>query len=260
MKITFEKYHGAGNDFIIIDSRKNGITKLASSTISSLCDRHFGIGADGLIILRESEQFDFRMDYYNADGHPGSMCGNGGRCSAAVAHEHGWITEKCVFEASDGTHRAELLPDNRVRLELRDVLKVQQWQDGYFLDTGSPHLVLFRDDIDDMDVYTEGRVYRYHKELPAGANVNFVKIREGSIKVRTYERGVEAETMSCGTGVTASAIASALHFEKINPPVEIVTRGGELEVMFSFDENGSGIFGIFLTGEATKVFEGEVGV
>jgi diaminopimelate epimerase len=254
--VHFSKYHGTGNDFILIDSRKNVIPEASPALISALCDRHFGIGADGLIFLMPSENEDFRMVYYNADGHEGSMCGNGGRCITAFARASGWILDHARFEAADGLHSADILENGDVRLSLNDVSKVVTLEENYFLDTGSPHLVKFVDNALDMDVVTEGRRYRYDKSFPDGTNVNFVEIKEDHVLVRTYERGVEDETLSCGTGVTAAAIAASRHFKKIASPVKVETRGGTLSV--SFSDRGNEIKEVFLTGPATEVFRGTI--
>lgn len=257
MSIQFSKYHGTGNDFIMIDVRKNDMTELSSDTIKRLCDRHVGIGADGLIVLEESEKHDFKMVYYNADGKLGSMCGNGGRCIVGFARRSGWIDKECVFEAADGLHSASILADGRVRLKLGDVPGIKNLEKGYFLDTGSPHLVLFEENIDNLDVYNEGRKHRYSNAYPDGTNVNFVEIIKEGIKVRTYERGVENETLSCGTGVTAAALASSLESPGNNKQVIVSTPGGTLQVDFIQNAKENSYSEIYLTGHATKVFEGE---
>jgi diaminopimelate epimerase len=260
LKLYFSKYHGAGNDFIMVDSRKNANLNLSVKTIRTLCDRHFGIGADGLIMLQESSDADFRMDYYNADGLPGTMCGNGGRCISAFALKNKWINKDCIFEASDGLHSTSFLSNGNVRLEMRDVLNVKTVDQGYFLNTGSPHLVIFETAIDTLDVYQLGRKYRYDKAYTEGTNVNFIEFKEDGIKVRTYERGVENETLSCGTGVTASAIASFLHSKNITNKVKVETTGGNLLVDFTAHESNTLFKDIHLTGPAEEVFEGEVRV
>lgn len=258
MKLHFSKYHGTGNDFIMIDEGKNDMLNLSSDSISRLCDRHFGIGADGLIILRRSDEYDFRMEYYNSDGRISTMCGNGGRCITAFARKSGWISDACTFEAADGLHRATVLSDGRIRLQLRDVDRVNELENGCFLDTGSPHLVLFVNDTDNLDVFTEGKRHRYDKAYPGGTNVNFVQLTGEGIMVRTYERGVENETLSCGTGVTASAIASFLHSKSIQNPVSVKTPGGPLEVAFHYDPATKIFSEVYLTGMAEEVFGGSV--
>lgn len=215
------KYQGAGNDFLIADNR-NGSLQLSPEQVAALCDRRYGVGADGLMLLEKSEDHDFRMVYYNSDGSGGMMCGNGGRCIVAFAADLG--IEKYDFEAADGFHTAEILSsDGRtriVRLKMKDVRSVTHYSelkgisgaaDGYFLDTGTRHYVRFVRNIEAYDVVSEGRVIRYGAEelQPVGVNVNFVEPCDGVLKVRTYEKGVEDETYACGTGIVASCLASA---------------------------------------------------
>lgn len=220
--MTFYKYHGAGNDFLVADGRSSRID-LSSAGIAALCDRHTGFGADGVMILSESEGHDFRMDYYNSDGSGGMMCGNGGRCIVAFAADLGF--RSFDFEAPDGPHSAELLSGEArpfsheariVRLKMKDVSSAAAYENGpdrepdLFLDTGTRHAVRFVDKVNDIDVVREGRVLRYSPDFaPVGANVNFVQVNaDGSITVRTYEKGVEDETLACGTGIVASAMAT----------------------------------------------------
>lgn len=220
--MTFYKYHGAGNDFLVADGRSSRID-LSSAGIAALCDRHTGFGADGVMILSESEVHDFRMDYYNSDGSGGMMCGNGGRCIVAFAADLGF--RSFDFEAPDGPHSAELLSGEArpfsheariVRLKMKDVSSAAAYENrpdrepDLFLDTGTRHAVRFVDNVNDIDVVGEGRVLRYSPDFaPVGANVNFVQVNaDGSITVRTYEKGVEDETLACGTGIVASAMAT----------------------------------------------------
>jgi diaminopimelate epimerase len=255
LTLQFTKFHGAGNDFILLDASNDDIADLDHSVIEWLCDRHFGIGADGLIILKPSGAADFKMVYYNADGKPGTMCGNGGRCITAFAHRQGITGKECRFEASDGMHTGELLDDGNIRISLNDVTEVKPMDDGYYLNTGSPHFITIREDIDNLDVFAEGQRIRNDPRFAEGTNVNFLEATKSGIKVRTYERGVEDETLSCGTGVTASAIAAQLHFASIHPPVEVETLGGLLTVDFV---PGHVVSGVFLTGPAKQVFEGTI--
>lgn len=255
MKVNFAKYHGTGNDFILVDGRDSAIT-LDETMIQGLCDRHFGIGADGLIIMRGHEKYDFKMEFYNSDGRPGSMCGNGGRCITAFAKASGLPGESFAFEGPDGIHASFILPDGRIKLSLRDVSEVKRMKQGIYSDTGSPHLVRFVEDVVHTDVDGLGAKYRHDGSFPGGINVNFVEPEGSVIHVRTFERGVEAETLSCGTGVTAAALAAFYDGKIHGSPVEVHTRGGNLDVEFSFDSE-SGIFGsVFLTGPVTRVFEG----
>jgi len=256
MIIPFNKYQGAGNDFIIIDNRSGIFNCGNSDLIRDLCNRRFGIGADGLILISGSRQFDYEMKYFNSDGFEGSMCGNGGRCSADFAIKAGIAGNPISFKAVDGIHYASS-EDNIIKLSMNDVSDSQLVNGNYFINTGSPHYVIFRKNIDEIDVNDEGMKIRWAEEFaPGGTNVNYAEIKGDGIYVRTFERGVEEETLSCGTGVTASAIASVLarHFDKNTVPVK--TRGGNLSV--SFKISGNNISDIWLSGPATLVFKGEV--
>lgn len=254
--MLFNKYQGAGNDFIIIDNRDGLFNPADNELVKRLCDRRFGIGADGLILICQNEEFDFEMRYFNSDGFEGSMCGNGGRCSAAFSIRHGIASEKLVFKAVDGIHKAEL-QNGIIDLGMNDINETNLVNGNYYINTGSPHYIVFSKEIDNLDVNTEGRKLRWAEEFkPGGTNVNFVEILKDGIYVRTFERGVEEETLSCGTGVTASAIASVLsgHFD--TSPVRVRTKGGDLSV--TFEVSGSRIIDVVLSGPATFVFEGEV--
>ena len=258
MTIQFNKYHGAGNDFIIIDNRRNIIDPDNSILINKLCDRRFGIGADGLIIISDNFQYDFEMHYFNADGFEGTMCGNGGRCAAAFAIKTGIAGQKLSFKAIDGQHRA-IFGDNNIRLKMNDVIDHHFINGNYFINTGSPHYILFRKDVKNINVDTEGSKIRWLKEFePEGTNVNFVETGEDSIYVRTFEIGVEEETLSCGTGVIAAAIASVLKGHFVTNSVNVKTNGGNLSVSFTI--SGKTISDIWLTGPATFVYEGSIEV
>jgi len=257
MKIVgFNKYQGAGNDFIIIDNRNSIFNPDNPALIKKLCDRRFGIGADGLILINNKTGFDFEMVYFNADGYIGSMCGNGGRCTADFALKSGIAEKKLRFIAADGIHYAE--PEGElIRLKMNDVNEIRSVAGNYFIITGSPHYVIFMKELDNFDVFNEGRKIRQSKDFqPGGTNVNFVESESNGIFVRTFERGVEDETLSCGTGVTASAIASVLSGHFVSSPVNVRTRGGNLKV--EFDVNGTQISDIWLCGPATFVFEGKI--
>ena len=205
MKIQFYKYHGTGNDFILIDNRKKEIN-LDTHQIAMLCDRHFGIGADGLMMLENAAGYDFRMVYYNSDGNESTMCGNGGRCITAFAHKLGLIENHASFVAIDGVHHAKINADKNISLDMIDVTNIEHYEDHLILNTGSPHYITWVKDTDKVDVFYEGRKIRNHERFqPKGININFVQRLNDGIKVRTYERGVENETLSCGTGVTAAA-------------------------------------------------------
>ncbi|MGM0498290.1 MAG: diaminopimelate epimerase [Bacteroidota bacterium] len=211
MKVQFYKYHGAGNDFILIDNRENVIGP-NPRLVEQLCNRRFGIGADGLMLLENSEKADFSMRYFNSDGYEASMCGNGGRCIASFVWEKGLISKETEFVASDGLHKAKILDKGIVALKMNDVENVRKIGEHYFLDTGSPHYVLFVDDINKSRVQEEGKRIRYDASVSKyGTNVDFVQIvDEDEITIRTYERGVENETLACGTGAVASAISTHL--------------------------------------------------
>ncbi len=257
MKIQFYKYQGAGNDFIMIDNRSNTFPKNDIKLINKLCDRRFGIGADGLILLETSTKKDFTMLYHNADGNEGSMCGNGGRCIVAFAKQLGLIEEKANFDAIDGLHSA-FIKNDIVSLQMIDVTTISNTNTHSFLNTGSPHHVQFFDSIANIDVKELGAKIRYGAPyLNEGTNVNFAEqLSNNSFKVRTYERGVEDETLACGTGVTAVAIA-ANNSNKTNAnPILIEVLGGQLEV--SFTKEGNSYKNVFLKGPAQFVFKGNI--
>ncbi len=257
MTLTFYKYQGAGNDFIMIDNR-SGHFHPEEKTIASLCSRRTGIGADGLIILQDHAGYDFSMHYFNADGREATMCGNGGRCVIAFAHALGACGVRPRFLAIDGEHTGEIRGDT-IRLNMNDVHGIRRIENGYFLDTGSPHYVLFREDVEQTDVFHEGRAWRYNNLFaPEGTNVNFVQvIDDQTIFNRTYERGVEDETLSCGTGSIAAALVHAHIRQNVSSPVTVRTRGGILKVGFRKGE--APLFSeIILEGPATFVFRGNI--
>ena len=262
----FHKYQGTGNDFVMVDDRVRAFDETDQPLIARLCDRRFGIGADGLILLRDKSDFDFEMVYFNADGRPSSMCGNGGRCTVAFAKYLGLISTQARFLAVDGPHDARVEPDGTVRLRMIDVHAPQKagvGDDDVFLHTGSPHHIHFLDpeeghQLAELDVYGSGHAIRYDQAYdPAGTNVNFVEVPADPAHawpVRTYERGVENETLSCGTGVTAVALAASRRGAV--SPVRLQTRGGELEVSFEPRPDG-GFANVWLSGPAVRVFSGE---
>ncbi|TGE19861.1 diaminopimelate epimerase [Hymenobacter elongatus] len=260
--LTFHKYQGTGNDFVMLDDRNRQFDEHDSRLVRHLCDRHLGIGADGLILLRSHPEYDFEMVYFNADGFLGSMCGNGSRCTVAFAHYLGVIQEKATFQATDGLHEAHIDADGLVHLRMQDVHGQQDVEGhGVFLDTGSPHLIRFMptSSLVDLNVFAEGRAIRYSELFrDKGTNVNFVETpvaADQPWQVRTYERGVEDETMSCGTGVTAVALAASRRGAV--SPVHLRTRGGDLRV--SFDARPDGSFtSVYLTGPAVRVFGGAI--
>ncbi len=254
----FYKYEGAGNDFILIDDRNSTFDIGNRKLISGLCDRKFGIGADGLMLLQNVNDFDFKMIYFNSDGNEGSMCGNGGRCIVAFANYLGLTGNKTRFLAIDGEHQAELITPNYIKLQMQDVIKIENTDGKFFLNTGSPHYVIFEDDIAGKDVFTEGRNIRNSPRFKAeGTNVNFVEEKNDHLFVRTYERGVENETLACGTGIVASAISAACKNNDANKTYHIKALGGDLKV--SFNRKAAEHFtDIWLEGPANFVFKGEI--
>jgi len=256
--MKFYKYTGAGNDFIIFNDFNNEIPDFSEKQIQFLCDRHFGIGADGIMILKKSKVLDFDMDYYNADGSGGTMCGNGGRCIVAFARKIGIIKNHTKFLASDGIHEAFINQRNIVKLKMIDTDKPKPVGNNFYAYTGSPHYVIFSDEIESLDVFNEGRKIRYSEKYKEnGINVNFVKIEKNhSISIRTYERGVEDETLACGTGSVAAALICAEINKFCSGEVIVHTKGGLLKV--SFIEKNDRYEDIWLTGPADFIFEGEI--
>lgn len=262
--IPFHKYQGAGNDFIMMDNR-NKIFNAKSEVIKKLCDRRFGIGADGLILIENKAAADFEMVYYNADGGLGSMCGNGGRCAVAFANTLNIINNETKFVAYDGMHSASVLDfddlknQSLIRLQMSDVKNVEVNEEFIFMNTGSPHYIKFVADVMHYDVVNQGRAIRNNLRFKAeGTNVNFVEITDQGISVRTYERGVEDETLSCGTGVTAAAIAYGFKTDFKTNDVAIKTLGGALKV--SFQKQNGNFSEVFLQGNAAFVFAGTIEV
>jgi len=253
MPFTFYKYQGTGNDFIMIDNRMQSFSKNNTKLVRELCDRKFGIGADGLILLENHDSLDFTMVYYNADG-TSSMCGNGGRCVVAFARQLGIIEEKAHFEAIDGAHEA-FIKDEEVHLKMNNVDRILEKNNYIFINTGSPHHIEFRDNLSDLNVKKEGSAIRYSSLYgETGSNINFVEQEGSAFNVRTYERGVEDETLSCGTGVTAVALAMH-HLKKTDQnKVNINAVGGKLTI--SFQKSDEGYDSIYLIGAANFVFEG----
>lgn len=258
MLLTFYKYQGTGNDFIMVDNRLDSFPKENTQLIEQLCDRRFGIGADGLILLENHTTYHFKMVYFNSDGNESSMCGNGGRCLVAFAKQLGIIEATAEFEAVDGYHYAKIIGDDLVSLQMKDVDRIAVHQDYSFLNTGSPHHVQLVSNLKNLDVKTEGAKIRYSDLYgKAGSNINFVHQLENDIfAVRTYERGVEDETLSCGTGATAVAIAMHHVGKTKSNSIDLQVEGGKLSVQFK--ENNGVYSDVFLVGPATFVFEGTI--
>lgn len=258
MNLYFYKYQGTGNDFVILDNRTGMYNALTTKQVHFICDRRFGIGADGLMLLNQHPGFDFEMKYYNADGNEGSMCGNGGRCLVKFAYDMGIHKDSYLFIATDGPHEALIDDKGIVKLKMKDVSLVEDWKGDAVLNTGSPHYVKRVNNIDALDVFNKGREIRYSEPFKKeGINVNFVEPKSNDeIFVRTYERGVEAETYSCGTGVTAAALVN-YHNEAGFNSVTVLTMGGKLDV--EYEKAGTELYNnIWLCGPALKVFEGTI--
>lgn len=258
MLIPFDKYQGTGNDFIMIDDRAQQFPKNDTNLIARLCDRRFGIGADGLILLQGDKTSGFRMVYFNSDGNTSSMCGNGGRCFSAFARSLGLVQEEISFDAADGPHQASIGPNGIVSLGMSDVAKVEIHPDHIFLNTGSPHHIEMTDDLKHLDVKAKGAAIRYSDLYgKAGSNVNFAhQEADGSFSLRTYERGVEDETLSCGTGATAVAIGMHATGRTNACRVKLHVMGGQLEV--GFEEESGKYTKVTLIGPAEFVFKGEI--
>ena len=253
MKINFTKYEGNGNDFIIIDDRKEEFSEDNVLMISKLCDRKFGIGADGLILLRKHKAYDFQMIYFNSDGNESSMCGNGGRCLVNYALQLDIDLKTNSFLAIDGVHKFKVV-DNEIYLKMNDVKDIVV-KNGYnFLNTGSPHVVQIVENVDEINVYEQGKKIRRQFQEMNGVNVNFVSFNNDIIKCRTFERGVENETLSCGTGVVAVALYIFKKKKISDNKIIVSTKGGSLSV--SFKNDGNSFREIWLKGDINKIFDG----
>jgi diaminopimelate epimerase len=254
-KIHFYKYQATGNDFVIIDNRESKHV-FSTEAIARICHPKFGVGADGLMLIANSPEVNFHLEYFNSDGSQ-SLCGNGCRAAVQFASRLGLVNGKAVFTAFDGAHSAEILPAGNIRLKMGDVAGVESMESDFFVNTGSPHYIRFVADVDHFPVFETGRSIRYSEKFnPGGTNVNFVQLKDqNTIFVRTYERGVENETLSCGTGITAAALAASL--KGFSSPVNIETLGGTLSVEYKSSQSGT-FQEIYLTGPAKLVFEGQL--
>lgn len=256
MKVFFSKYQGTGNDFVMLDNLDGRYTQLSIEAVQFICDRKLGVGADGLILLNSTAHADFEVDYYNADGSK-SFCGNGARCAVAFAHRLKKIGEQTRFEAIDGMHKAELF-EGIVRLEMRDVKELRHLGDDYLIDTGSPHFVRFLGEKDHLDVVAFGQRIRFSEPFrKEGVNVNLLREGDDRLFVETYERGVEDETLSCGTGVTACALAYMDRHHLQKEALKIETKGGFLKIEAQRDQE-KGFENIWLSGPAQFVFDGTI--
>ena len=258
MEVAFYKYQGTGNDFVMIDNRSDFFPKEDVQLINHLCDRRFGIGGDGLILLENDTETDFKMVYYNSDGNQSSMCGNGGRCLVAFAQQIGVINNQATFMAIDGLHHASISDDGLVSLQMIDVDAIKVASDYVFMNTGSPHHVAIVDDLKNYNIKEEGAKIRYGNLYGSeGSNVNFVnQISNQIFALRTYERGVEDETLACGTGATAVAIAMNKLGKTNSNVIQLEVEGGKLEV--SFDKKEDKYTNVFLKGPAQFVFKGTI--
>lgn len=254
MQLKFYKYQGTGNDFVMIDDRENR-HHLTAQQIQGLCDRRFGIGADGVILIRNHDSVDFEMVYYNSDGSQ-SFCGNGSRCALAFAEFLGIYQHQATFIAIDGEHIGKS-ENQQYYTKMGDVSEVEIGEEYMFINTGSPHYVIWKEDLNNFDIVKDARAIRYNDRFKAeGTNVNFVKELPEGVQVRTYERGVEDETLSCGTGVTAVTLAQAMKYDLSASELKIKVEGGELKV--SFERDGNLFKNIWLIGPAEFVFKGTI--
>ncbi len=258
MQLKFSKYHGTGNDFIMVYNHNESFT-FSQSSVKKMCDRRYGVCADGLIIIENTLEADFKMIYYNADGFEGSMCGNGARCAVSFAKDIELIQNQCKFLAYDGMHKGLILENGLVSIEMSDVSLIEVQNNIWKIDTGSPHLICFSETVSEIDVKHEGASIRNSSNyIEDGININFVQFTKNEIFVRTYERGVEDETLSCGTGAIASAIAAFESGLSNSDRVKVNVLGGQLEVLFS--KVGSKYSNIHLIGPTKFIFKGEVDV
>jgi diaminopimelate epimerase len=257
MKMNFYKYQGTGNDFVMIDNRQNKIDKSDLKLVAKLCDRKFGIGADGLILIENHPEVDFDMIYFNADGTK-SFCGNGSRCAVAFANYLGIIENKTTFNAIDGIHEATINGE-LIELKMGDVSNVEQGQDYFFIETGSPHYIQYTASVQEIEIVPTAHKVRYNERFKEkGTNVNFVQKVGETLEMRTYERGVEDETLSCGTGATAVALSGAIK-HGLTSPVAIKVQGGDLQIKFNQISDNE-FDNIWLIGKGEQVYSGEMTV
>lgn len=258
MNLKFYKYQGTGNDFVVIDNRSLFFEKDNIEQIVALCSRKFGVGSDGLILIENHPEWDFNMVFFNPDGSQ-SFCGNGSRCAVAFAKKLEIITDYAKFNSTDGFHEASIDELGEVSLKMHDVTNIEMGDSHHYMNTGSPHYNCFNENVAEIDIIEKGREVRYNERFKEkGTNVNFIEFLQEGIRVRTYERGVENETLSCGTGVTACALSTAIRKNLEKGKIHVNTEGGELSV--SFEKNDLGFENIWLTGPAKFVYTGEIEV
>lgn len=260
-KIQFSKMHGAGNDFIVLTEKEFSVVQ-SIEQFQFLCHRRLGVGSDGIIIISPHETYDFTMRFINPDGSEGMFCGNGSRCAVAKAYELGWMDERGVFEAVDGLHKAIYHGAEDIEVQMIDVQEVQSRLRGYFVHTGAPHYVEVVQDLASVDVEVEGRKIRYDMRFaPEGTNANFIEFHEGNLRIRTYERGVEKETLACGTGITAAAIAyhRQLMSEDSQLNYLVLARGGKVRITARLDEKGV-YRSVMMRGPVKEVFQASIAV
>ena len=260
-KISFNKYCATGNDFVVLDNRNNSFDPLNKNIWQKVCDRRFGVGADGVLFFSDSVEYDFEMVYLNADGGEVGMCGNGARALTTFASKIQFDKRSFTFKTRDGVYQSEILKSGEVKLEMVEILDEQKYdtndliecEKSYFINTGVPHSIFFLDNISNIDIQVLGEKVRYDERFPGGCNANFVKIESnGSLTIRTYERGVEGETLACGTGAVAVAIAYRKLFKEVSS-VDIKVSGGHLRILFEDSK-------IFLCGKAEKIFSGVINI
>lgn len=255
-ELRFQKWQATGNDFVIVDNRNGIIRDLSSEWISRICNRNFGVGADGFMFIQNHPELDFEMKYFNANGLEAEMCGNGARSIIGFVKNMGIISDSTSFKAIDGLHSGWIIGKDQYRIKMVDVNAIKKNNQGIFLNTGVPHLVIFSEDPEQIEVVKQGREIRYSMEFaPKGTNVNYANYSDDILRMRTYERGVENETLSCGTGAVAAAIATEYLNNYDKSTYEVLVPGGKLQV--SFERTGKEQFrNIYLEGEAKMVFEG----
>lgn len=258
-EIPFVKIHGAGNDFVVLTESEYQQLDQAEQVVF-LCHRKLGIGSDGLIVIAPHDSHDFEMKFFNPDGSSGMLCGNGARCAVLRAFELGWIGKDCTFLAADGPHKAHVFSRTDIEISMKDVSSVEHQLQGFYLHTGAPHYVEAVKGLNMFDVEKRGAEIRYHEIFrPEGTNANFIQLQDGALEIRTYERGVEMETLACGTGITAAALVYAV-LEEIWGELEVVVKAAGGDVTVRANRHKDGFKDIFMRGPVARVFEGRIGI